>query len=322
MSKKLEEIKDLDAEIWRDIKGYEGLYQVSNMGRILTTSRSIKRILGTYLNQYGYELVRLTKNKQMKRYLVHRLVGQHFIENPNNYPIIHHKNNIKNHNYVKNLSWATDKENSEFAWKDKRHKRTYNKGLVFFNKEIRSVPNDYIDKNFKPNDEIWVNVKNFESRYKISNYGRVKTIYKCGEKFLKPRICLIHANKKPLLVTLHKNGEKGQPYTLHKLVAIHFIPNPQNLETINHINGDKFNNKVNNLEWLSRQDNTRHALENGLIVARGEKHSVSKLKENEVLNIRKSYEIDKISMGKLSKIYNVTVTTISNVIKRKSWTHI
>jgi len=315
------EILSLDGEIWRDIEGYNGNYEISNIGRIITKCHKKKRILGTYISEQGYEMVRLTRNNKTKGFLLHRLVAQHFISNPNNLPIVHHKDNIKSNNRVENLTWVTDKENRDFAWSDGRFKnRLYKKGLIL--KNIESTPNYYTDKNFNPPDEIWLNVKNFEGRYKISNYGRVITIYKCGEKFLKPRVCSDRGSKKPLLVSLYKNGEKEKAYTVHRLVAIHFIENCNNFPEINHKDGNRFNNHISNLEWLTHQDNMRHARETGLIDFRGEKSCFSKLRNDDIIKIRKLYEVDKISMNKLSKIYNMTVTGISNIINRKTWRHI
>ena len=91
-------------EIWKDIKNYEGFYQVSNYGRIRSLNRIVKdttknrkqRIKGQILkntdNGNGYQLVFLTKNSRRKNYYVHRLVAEHFISNPNNYKEINHKN--------------------------------------------------------------------------------------------------------------------------------------------------------------------------------------------------------------------------------------
>lgn len=98
-------------EIWKDIKGYEGYYQVSNYGNIFGKSRN--KVLKPFSNINGYSRVELCG----KRYVVHRIVAQHFIPNPVNKPQINHKNGIKTDNRVENLEWCTAKENMQHASK-------------------------------------------------------------------------------------------------------------------------------------------------------------------------------------------------------------
>lgn len=105
-------------EIWKDIKGYEGLYQVSNLGRVRSVDRldsanhKLKgRIKSTSIRPNGYENVILCKNSKSKGYSVHRLVAQAFILNPENKPQINHIDENKANNKVSNLEWVTRKEN-------------------------------------------------------------------------------------------------------------------------------------------------------------------------------------------------------------------
>lgn len=105
-------------EIWRDIKGYEGIYQVSSEGRIKSLRRVDKsnhivneKIKDTIVNKYGYEMVTLWLNGSCKTLRVHRLVAEAFIPNPENKPCIDHINTIKTDNRVVNLKWASSKEN-------------------------------------------------------------------------------------------------------------------------------------------------------------------------------------------------------------------
>lgn len=101
-------------EIWKDIKGYEGLYQVSNMGKVksLNYLRTGKEnVLKPGKQNSGYLTVCLSKNNKPKIFRVHRLVATAFIPNPENKPCIDHINTIKDDNRAENLKWATQKEN-------------------------------------------------------------------------------------------------------------------------------------------------------------------------------------------------------------------
>ncbi len=100
-------------EIWKDIEGYEGLYQVSNLGRV----RSNNKLLHLNKNTYGYKHVTLSKGNIQKTALVHRLVASAFIENPLKLPQINHKDGNKNNNAVSNLEWVTQKSNNRHAIK-------------------------------------------------------------------------------------------------------------------------------------------------------------------------------------------------------------
>jgi hypothetical protein len=104
-------------EIWKDIKGYEGLYQVSNLGRIKSNTRYGTKggVLKLRLDKDGYFQTALYKNNKVKYYRTHRLVAEAFIPNPNNYPIINHKDENRSNNLTNNLEWCTYKYNSNYG---------------------------------------------------------------------------------------------------------------------------------------------------------------------------------------------------------------
>ena len=114
-------------EIWKDIKGYEGLYQVSNYGRIKTlinfnskhsySKKELKERKEKILKEHecnGYLRVTLSKKQKSKHYRVHRLVAQAFIPNPENKPQINHKDNNRKNNNVNNLEWCTALYNNRY----------------------------------------------------------------------------------------------------------------------------------------------------------------------------------------------------------------
>lgn len=105
-------------EIWKDIKGYEGLYQVSNLGRVksLGNNKTKKeKIMKPSVNKSGYLLICLSKNGYIKNYFLHRLVAQAFIQNPNNLAQVNHKNEIKDDNRPENLEWCDQKYNNNYG---------------------------------------------------------------------------------------------------------------------------------------------------------------------------------------------------------------
>ena len=117
-------------EIWRDIKGYEGLYQVSTMGQVRSLDRFVNHHNGRALkkgkvlqlgsDKVGYQYIILHTNGQPKIYSVHRLVAIHFIPNPFNKPTVNHIDEVKNHNWLSNLEWMTVKENTNHGTRNER----------------------------------------------------------------------------------------------------------------------------------------------------------------------------------------------------------
>ena len=106
-------------EIWKDIKNYEGIYQINNFGKIKSAYKKgnncNNKILKVSYTYNGYERVGLSKNNKTKKYLVHRLVAETFIPNPNNYPCINHKDENKQNNNINNLEWCTRSYNINYG---------------------------------------------------------------------------------------------------------------------------------------------------------------------------------------------------------------
>ena len=105
-------------EEFKDIKGYEGLYQVSSLGRVksLGNNKTKKeKILKLIEHSQGYLIVNLYKEGKRKTIKIHRLVAEAFIDNPNNYPIINHKDENPSNNNVENLEWCNHKYNVNYG---------------------------------------------------------------------------------------------------------------------------------------------------------------------------------------------------------------
>ena len=97
-------------EIWKDIKGFEGKYQVSNLGNVRSLrfrNQNFSKDLAQKINNKGYKVVNLTDNSKNKPAFVHRLVAMAFVDNPNNYPIVNHKDENPQNNHADNLEWCT-----------------------------------------------------------------------------------------------------------------------------------------------------------------------------------------------------------------------
>lgn len=105
--------------------------------------------------------------------------------------------------------------------------------------------------------EIWKDIKNYENKYQVSNSGRIKSLKK--DIILKPSVHY----KGYLEVKLYKNNS-SKVFKIHRLVASAFIPNPENKPQVNHIDGNKQNNCVDNLEWNTQSENQLHAFRNKL----------------------------------------------------------
>lgn len=115
-------------EEWRDVLGYEGLYRVSNLGRIISVKRN--KLKKPTVSIYGYETVGLYKSGKQKGFFVHRLVAETFIKNPNNYPQINHKDECKTNNSVENLEWCTQKYNNNYGNRNAKISSSKSSGVI------------------------------------------------------------------------------------------------------------------------------------------------------------------------------------------------
>ncbi len=167
--------------------------------------------------------------------------------------------------------------------------------------------------------EEWRIVLGYEGLYQVSNEGNVRSLNYGKVRILKPA-----TNKKGYLqVSLSKNNI-SKSFIVHRLVALTFIPNPDNKPQVNHINSIKTDNRIENLEWNTCKENIKHAFQNGLTSGKkGELHNDVKLTELEVLEIRKIYSEGNVSYRELAKIFDkVKVGTIFSIVHRKTWKHI
>lgn len=124
----------MEEEIWCPINGYEGLYEVSDQGRVKSVGYGDDRILKPRRNGRGYLRVNLYKNGEQKTCYVHRIVAQTFIPNPDNLPEVNHIDEVKTHNSVQNLEWCSEKYNSNFGSRNQRIADKKSKSVLQYTK--------------------------------------------------------------------------------------------------------------------------------------------------------------------------------------------
>ena len=110
-------------EIWKDKKDYEGHYQVSNFGRVKSIKFGKEIIMNLIPNSSGYLLVNLCKDGKVKKFTVHRLVAEAFIDNPYNLPQVNHRDENKLNNNVDNLEWCTNEYNINYGTRTERYSK-------------------------------------------------------------------------------------------------------------------------------------------------------------------------------------------------------
>lgn len=225
-------------EIWKDIKGYEGLYQVSNLGRV--------RMMDVWVNRHykkGCKLVCQLKGHIEKprsqdggtvrlrrgveaNFRIDKLVASHFMDDYKDGMIIVHIDGCTFNNAVTNLRL--------------------------------SLPETYAN-------EEWKDIQGFEGRYQISNMGRVRSLDRWTNNerpcFLKGRMLNPSMNKGKgyLRVSLSDGSRNYTHYEVHRLVALHFVPGYKPGLIVNHINEIKTDNRASNLEWCTFQYNINYS---------------------------------------------------------------
>ena len=179
-------------------------------------------------------------------------------------------------------------------------------------------------QDYKGDTEIWKPIEDYEDSYKISSFGRVKSLDRkivYGEDNGQ-----YHTKKSQILKPTLSGGYEtvslsGKTFTVHSLVAKHFVEGYQEGFVVNHIDYNKTNNFYKNLEWITQEDNIKHN-KTTLRGNFGERQKDAKLTDEKVVAIKKLLKDGTFSQKQISDLFEVSPTTISNIKKGKKWNHV
>lgn len=170
--------------------------------------------------------------------------------------------------------------------------------------------------------ELWRDVPGYEKVYEVSNVGRIRRIAGgCGAQPGRLRKLSNH-NQGYKAITLHCDNQ-AKSFLVHRLMYVAFVgPIPSDRE-INHIDGNKQNNVLSNLELVTRRENIHHAIALGLMNVIGEANSQARVTEEQVKRIRSQYRFGGGPGYKaLAKAYGLPWGTVRNIVTRRTWKHV
>ena len=268
------------------IPDYEN-YIIYDTGELLNETTG--KMLNGSIRLSGYKQYRLSKNNEKVSFYAHRLVAEAFLPNPDNLPIVNHKDGNKLNNNLENLEWVSYSENCEHA---------HQTGLVSERQEAEFYQMDL------PNEQ-WTRKNDFPL-YLISNYGRVRN-YQTG-RILKPSIACGYYK-----VRLSNNGIV-KDFIVHRLVYELFsgVSIPESC-VIDHIDGNKLNNYIDNLRCITNSENVLAALYETKTNATAKVVNQYSLNGDYIQSFRSAREA--------AKQLGLDSSTISKVCRGKNKTH-
>ena len=191
-------------------------------------------------------------------------------------------------------------------------------------------------------EEIWKDVVGLEGIYQVSSEGRIKSVSRNVQYYnpLADRECVRHLREKIMKPQLSKRGyylvcspvpsDNGvrTSLSIHRIVAKAFLDNPDNKPTVNHKNGNKLDNRLQNLEWATFSENLQHAYDTGLaksviskFTRRGEDHHKVKLSNSDIVEIKK-LRAKGLKLKEIASLYSVSFSLISQICLGDIWKHL
>jgi hypothetical protein len=285
-----------DIEVWKQVSGWDN-YLVSNLGKVRNSKTG--RILRQSIRG-GYCFVGLCQKSDSKTKPVHRLVAMAFIDNPENKEQVNHIDKNRSNNCASNLEWTTPLENN--IHRSTNVIQTTNQNIKVW--RVDKETNEKLELYNSIEDAAkWCINNGITENYDTSRTGisyTIRNVYKtsCGFKWIRKeqenldneewRNVKINGqvyenyfvsslgrfkNSKGIIMENYKPHHSGyiflrvniQKYALHRLVATTFLDNPENKPAVNHIDGNKTNNAVSNLEWCTIKENNDHNHKSGFI---------------------------------------------------------
>ena len=162
--------------------------------------------------------------------------------------------------------------------------------------------------------EVVKDIKGFEGRYTISNLGIVRSLL--TGKIMKPYVTKFGYARVNLRIA-HSRDYKS--YFVHRLVASAFLENKDNLAEVNHKDCNRLNNKVDNLEWMSKEDNIRYSFTHGNASNKGLKNPNAKLDLNDIKAIRSLKATNRFYDTQIAKLFRVSSSTINKIVNNEIW---
>ena len=175
--------------------------------------------------------------------------------------------------------------------------------------------------------EIWKDIEGYEGLYQVSNRGRVKSLErivmrKNGRPYSVPELIKERQidHKGYDRIGLNKNGKKKR-FFVHRLVLQAFNPSSDETLEVNHIDGNKLNNNVENLEWVTSSENSIHAFENNLHNHQGERNTNASITDSEAKEIKK-LKGKGLTQKEVGEMFGTTNYVVANIWNRRGWTHV